>query len=149
MTYFNLPLACPGKVFFGSYPDMEDLLVLKKENIQIIWNLMMELPSVLMREKQFYTNVLHSPIKDFNAPKSGSNFVYNLEQICLKLEAGHNVFIHCLGGHGRTGMALAALLIKINLMSADDALELTHNICNGPEMECQKDFIKKFYTYEK
>lgn len=147
MSYKNLPLNCPGKIFFGRLPSEEEMLILKeKETVNTVWNLLMELPWIIAEEKTVFTNVLNSPIQDYSVPQDDSNFFAILEEICLKLEAGQNIFVHCLGGRGRTGMALAALLIKINKMSTEKALDLTDKICGGPELESQKDFIRNSFS---
>lgn len=139
----HLPLNCTGKLFFGSIPFPDEMPEIKKQtNAQAVWNLTNEMSFVLEAEQKNFSEVFHSPIDDYQAPDSESNFSSNLEEICLRLKDGKNVFVHCVGGHGRTGIALAACLIKINKMSAKIALSIAYKFCQGPESEKQKEFVR-------
>ena len=54
-------------------------------------------------------NVLY-PINDGHAPKNVGNFTKLIEWTIEQLEAGQQVHAGCIGGHGRTGTFLAALV---------------------------------------
>lgn len=62
------------------------------------------------------------------------------------------MYIHCRGGHGRSGLVCACLLIRVG-HSADKALELVsvahHTRSNLPTFPCpqtgaQVEFVKQF-----
>lgn len=128
-------------VFFGPCP-LEDIYpMLKDEDVSVIWNLAEELSDVAEKEKRHFEHVIHTKIPDFSIPKSKEEFLSDLESVFDFAVSGRIIFVHCLGGRGRTGMALAALAMYLNGLSAEKALGFAHKNCGGPEMECQKDFI--------
>lgn len=50
------------------------------------------------------------PVKDMDVPESATDFRAMVEWTCTQLQAGKRVHVGCMGGHGRTGMFLAALV---------------------------------------
>lgn len=50
------------------------------------------------------------PITDMSAPKNPETFKKLIEWLSEQLRAGKKVHIGCIGGHGRTGLVLAALV---------------------------------------
>ena len=54
----------------------------------------------------------HLPIPDQTTPAK-SVFVQHMTTLAEAYMAGRNIYIHCAGGHGRTGMYVAALLLAI------------------------------------
>mmetsp|Transcript_4622 Transcript_4622/g.6452 ORF Transcript_4622/g.6452 Transcript_4622/m.6452 type:complete len:202 (+) Transcript_4622:72-677(+) len=67
---------------------------------------------------------VHFPIADQNI----ANFdaVYHLvEDLKSRLHNGEVLYIHCWGGHGRTGTIIGCLLARLFDLSGDKALELT------------------------
>lgn len=65
-------------------------------------------------------NYLYFPIID-NTPSSMNDLYFSVTQITEKLARGHKVFIHCAGGHGRTGMYAVILINLIEKCSTDEA----------------------------
>lgn len=61
-------------------------------------------------------------ISDMRAPKDPAEFRKMIEWLAEQLLAGKKVHLGCIGGHGRTGMVLAALRKHM----ADDADAITH-----------------------
>lgn len=139
--YKILKLNCPGKIFFGPVPFKDDMYRLKKNGVDAVWNLLAEFPDV-ETEQEIFCTVYHSPIEDYSVPDQNSNFLENLEQVCNMLKSDKNILVHCFGGKGRTGMALAVILMKLNNISAEEALELTYRCCRGPETEEQKEYVR-------
>src|SRR5262249_38953327 len=62
---------------------------------------------------------------DGGAPPFEGDFLRELPELVLKATGGKggHVIINCVGGHGRTGTALAGLAILHNNMSAKEAVE--------------------------
>lgn len=44
------------------------------------------------------------------------------------LNSGRNIYLHCWGGHGRTGTVVAVLLGHLHHLTGDDALKLTQEL---------------------
>ena len=67
--------------------------------------------------------VVRHPVKDMSVPRDGS-----LERIVEELEGavarGEPAYVHCWGGIGRTGTAVAAFLSRRLGLSGDEALDL-------------------------
>jgi hypothetical protein len=53
---------------------------------------------------------IYFPISDMSVPKDAIEFKLMVEWLADQITAGKSVHIGCLGGHGRTGMVLAALV---------------------------------------
>lgn len=147
MEYQSTNFATIGELFYGSFPSRETLIKLKEEKVDLVWNLMAELPGVLKMEKEYF-QVIHTPIYDYWIPEHAS-FLQDLDSVCSHLDSGKNVFVHCLGGHGRTGMALACMAIRLMGMTPNEALMLSKKLCNGPEVEEQKDFVRTIKDFQK
>jgi len=67
--------------------------------------------------------VVRHPVKDMSVPRDGS-----LERIVEELEGavarGEPAYVHCWGGIGRTGTAVAAFLSRRLGLTGDEALDL-------------------------
>ncbi|NRA46567.1 MAG: dual specificity protein phosphatase family protein [Oligoflexales bacterium] len=51
----------------------------------------------------------------------GADFIHS------QIKQGHNVFVHCKSGKGRSATMVAAYLIKYRNLSADEAIQLVYN----------------------
>lgn len=127
-----------GTVFFGRmWMLWEEEYAIKEfalNNISVIWNLR------TMPHNDIGVKEIWSGIEDHGIPKDVDSFLNDVERIVARLKNGENVFVHCLGGRGRTAMALAALLVKEGT-SAEDALTKVNSLVKGPETEEQKNFV--------
>lgn len=132
----------PGCIYYGGAPYGNTLQELKELGIQVIWNLTEELIDLLEEEKNLFPFVINSPIHDYSIPSSMEYFKKDVEKVANYLEEGKNIFIHCMAGHGRTGMGIAAVTMKVKGVSAEVGLRISKKACRGPEMESQVEFIK-------
>ena len=129
-----------GNLYIGSKDDA--LTVTEgKGRYDIIWNLASELAFLTKNERKNAKTVLFADIPDYDIPSNKKSFKAQLSKVVKTLEAGGTVFVHCLGGHGRTGTALAAIKKSLDKLSAKDALAFAEKECNGPESEAQVNFI--------
>lgn len=129
-----------GTVYFGPLPSLEEIQALKSRVI-LIWNLCAETPKTFQMEQSIIPLSIYTPINDFNGPKDIKSFIKALDIIENTLKT-NNVYIHCLMGRGRTGMAVASLALRFGF-NAEDALDLASYYCNGPETEGQKNFVRE------
>lgn len=79
--------------------------------------------SYYMREDS-KVKYLHMPLQDMTAPDA-AEFRTNINILLEELMQGRKLFIHCAGGHGRTGMYAAALISLLEVCSLQDAFERT------------------------
>ena len=65
-------------------------------------------------EQPWYQNEgkthIRFPIEDMSIPKESEDFKYLIEHIQYELFQGKKLHVGCIGGHGRTGMVLSALV---------------------------------------
>lgn len=131
-----------NQIYYGPVPSDQTYHNLKNIGVDIIWNLMEELPSIFEIEAKMYPGSINTPIEDFNVPDNEEDFLVDLERVKNYLVMGRKVFIHCLGGHGRTGMALASLIRKLEGVGPGEALIRSRAACRGPELEKQREFVR-------
>lgn len=131
-----------GNLFISPQPNLLDLENISK--FDIIWNMTDNIDFAIL-EKDFAQNVILGNIEDYNIPKDIKLFDYQLDMVvnCLKLDG--KVLIHCLAGHGRTGLALASVMVRLEGLTAEEALNKSKKICHGPETLCQVLFVKDFF----
>lgn len=111
---------------------------------------------------------LYMPMRDQTAPGDYKKFVGDIKQICDGLMQGRRVYVHCAGGHGRTGVYVCGILLAIykNVPSAFDAdfimtyVQFAHDkrrimdarnaallVVQTPNTSAQRDFVRQFHTY--
>lgn len=131
-----------GLLYYGPALSHEVTNTIPK--LDIIWSLLEG--NGYYYEEDFKTNkkILNSPIEDYYIPLSIKKFDNDLQVICNYLQDKKTVYVHCYAGHGRTGIALACLFIKYLGYSAEEALKNTEKLCNGPEREVQKEFVRDY-----
>jgi protein-tyrosine phosphatase len=76
------------------------------------------------------TNILYFsyPIQDNNIPEDIPKFKQFIYQLCEKinsLKPGEKVYIHCKGGHGRSGMVTGGILCFLLNINPEKALAIT------------------------
>jgi protein-tyrosine phosphatase len=132
-----------GILYIG---DKDDVLMLvekmPKITFDIIWNLAEELEFLVTDEKRYATQVLFANIEDYNTPDNYIEFHQQLALVVNTLRIGGKAFIHCFGGHGRTGLALAAIKVMLDKLTAKEALAFADTHCDGPETDDQKQYIR-------
>jgi hypothetical protein len=143
----RFPINTPGKLYYGPWPSIDMLRTLKKQNVDTVWNLAEELSNLVPLEKYFVPNVIQGDIEDFYIPENMGKFALQLNKIVNLLKSGKNIFVHCFGGHGRTGMTLAAIEMLANDSKPSIALRKSFSATGGPEERSQLRFIKDLYLY--
>ncbi len=135
-----------GTLLVSSIPAEEDLV---GHHFDIIWNLAAELKHHADWQKDYADVVLLGNIKDYSVPSDTFAFTYQLEQVVNCLKKGGSVLVHCLGGHGRTGTATACILNRLEGMPVKTALKTARQICFGPEVDDQIEFVKSICKEDK
>lgn len=85
------------------------------------------------------------PITDMSVPKSKKDFLDLIDWTAEQILAGKKVHVGCIGGHGRTGMVLAALVFVI--AGTEDAITYVrkHYCQKAVETAGQVAFLNKAY----
>lgn len=95
--------------------------------------------------KQF----VYFPITDMAAPKDPEEFKLMINWLAAQAEAGKSIHIGCIGGHGRTGTVLAALVNKLT-GNADAIQFVRDNYCKkAVESKDQVNFLHEHYGITK
>jgi len=131
-----------GNLFISQQPNPNELDIYNKYDI--IWNMTDNIYYAEF-EKNFAHDVMFGNVKDYDIPKDIKLFDYQLDMTvnCLRLDG--KVLIHCLAGHGRTGLALASVMVRLEGMSIKDSIKFTRETCNGPESLNQVLFLKNLF----
>lgn len=149
-----------NKALFGSMPNNETVKELEKLGVAFFVNL------TSLRDKllSFYeTNqiIIKYPILDRKTPHdmlSFSKFIYKLHLTIKTLKENEKIYIHCKGGHGRSGIVVASILCLYHKIPPEYALELTKlyhqkrkimrdkwRRIGSPQTFSQKDFVRRLF----
>ena len=150
---------------FGSWPTQDDIQALVDWGVDVIVNLAFSTekkvkPYAVPVDK--HVEVINFPIRDRSVPENKIDFCSLVVQICNVLSKGKKVYIHCKGGHGRSGLLVASVIAYKTGMSADEAIALTSKyhsdrqvmhqrwrVIGSPQTNYQKTFVRNlFYTVE-
>jgi ribA/ribD-fused uncharacterized protein len=152
-SYFIEELA-----LFGSSPTQEFVDYLEAElSIRYFVDLTYENE----RNIDAYTtkyNKIRYPIKDQRIPTNQLEFCKLIYRLCDILKAGGKMYLHCKGGHGRSGVVVSAVLGVYHNVGAEDALAMTYKfhqnrkvmrdrwrMIGSPQTYAQKEFIRQLF----
>jgi protein tyrosine phosphatase len=144
----------PGKLLAGCYPGAKDpkeatdkLTALINSGIRHVINLM-EPDERDLSEHRFvpYDEVMESiaakmkfsvtfdqlPIKDLSVPTK-HHMTRILNQIDLCIKYGKTVYVHCLGGIGRTGTVVRCYLVRHGLATGKNVLDMISDLRKDSE----------------
>lgn len=116
-----------NRAMFGSFPTQEAVEELENNGVRCFVNLTHSHERRITPYQTKY-KYISFPITDHQVPEDRHEFsklVISLVEIIYTLEKGELMYIHCKGGHGRSGVVVAAMLCYIFDMEPVDALEHT------------------------
>lgn len=147
---FPLPIKSEYKIFTGKIPSRYDAEMLKTSNVVAAIVLVEQSTMELFRLEEFYKEneleYFHFPIEDFGTPPS-TQYALSIVNTILKVVEVGNVYIHCMGGRGRTGMIMACLTAFVKQINGFEAIHYTRRIIPGAiEARTQETFVDKFFT---
>ncbi len=108
-------------LYFGPYPNEEILQFLESRQALIV-----DLTTNMDNLAPYKTGSkrIHYPIVDGEIPTDSMEFFDFLTRIILKLYQQTPIYIHCKGGHGRSGMVSACVLWGYFNVTPKKAIEL-------------------------
>lgn len=149
-----------NKCYFGSFPVQSTVDELESEHFKYFIDLTYSNESKIKQYKTKHTYINY-PILDHKAPsewKSFAKFIIQISNIINDLGTGEKIYIHCKGGHGRSGVVVACLLCYIYKLTPLRSIEKTtecHNKRKGlkvrwkrlgsPQTKVQKIFVANFF----
>jgi protein-tyrosine phosphatase len=130
-----------GSLTFSRRPSAPIFEALRETDLDIWWNLALELEDLVPRMRQCAAEVLSARITDFSIPADVPRFAEQLDHVVTLLRCGGRVHVNCHGGRGRTGLALACVLMLLEEMDPAAALAAAREASGGPETEEQSAFV--------
>lgn len=95
------------------------------------------------------------PIPDLGVPDTPERMADVLDHVQRVLAEGQRVYLHCMGGVGRTGMVVGCLLVRTGLAPAT-ALDVVAALFartpkhprQSPETEAQREFVRSWRSLD-
>lgn len=145
---------------FGGFPTQKCVNEFEKLGVKYFINLTCDGEKGITPYTTKYTYI-HYPISDLRIPtcwKSFSKFIIRIGNIIKCINKGEKIYIHCKGGHGRSGIVVASLLCYLYKITPSEAITKTTEYHNSrkemkekwrkigcPQTRGQKHFITKFF----
>src|SRR6056300_1591238 len=102
-----------NKALFGSFPTQDSVNELEKTGVRVFVNLTYDNETKITPYQTNYEKIKF-PIPDREIPEDickFCSFIVNLTDIInTKLDNWELMYIHCKGGHGRSGVVVACIL---------------------------------------
>jgi protein-tyrosine phosphatase len=134
----EISLPTKGRLFYSRmwFKNEDDKICefIENNNISIVFNLLEKSHGDISLAKE-----IHCPIKDYSIPKDKDLFLSCIDDIVKHLD-DKNILVHCAGGRGRTGLAIATILWRLGY-SKEEALRVTQDKVEGPETDLQIEFF--------
>lgn len=148
------------KALFGSFPTQEIVHLLEDLGVRYFIDLTI---SDELKTMPYITkyNYIKYPINDRHIPhdwKSFAQLVIKISDIIHNLKYGEKLYIHCKGGHGRSGILVACIFCYYYSLTSDEGLYHTRRChSNRPQMrdkwrklgspqgKYQREFVHKFF----
>ncbi len=163
IPYIDSYWVLPDRFLAGAYPGDYDTETARRKVQSLLHAGMDTLIDLTMPGDAFYTYAsllkseaedfgvqverLNFPILDYDIP-SVSQMVQILDAIDERLNQGKRVYIHCIGGIGRTGTTVGCYLVRHGLSGSEALLELEHLRREAaswwrrsPESDLQVEFV--------
>lgn len=84
------------------------------------------------------------PMDDRQAPNEVEQFTRVVDWTLEQVDAGRSVFVGCMGGHGRTGLFLTALVLRSGFETDDALAFVRENYCKkAVETDAQIAYLEK------
>ena len=145
---------------FGGYPNQEQVNRLEEIGVKVFVDLTCPGETKIIPYKT-QQNYIRYPIMDHKVPNDWISFSTLILKICHiihKLKDKEKIYIHCKGGHGRSGLVVACILCHLTKKTPNEALFLTnyyHSMRKNmkekrrrqgsPPGEYQKNFVRRFF----
>jgi protein tyrosine/serine phosphatase len=150
-----------NKALFGSYPTQNVVTELERKGVRWFIDLVNHDEQKMDVYKTEY-NYINYPISDRNIPDDKLSFAKFIVKICTIIKDSKDdeiVYIHCRGGHGRSGLVVACILCYLYKYDPLTALRITttchshrqdmkqkYRHYGSPKEVRQKNFVVEFFS---
>ena len=146
----------PDKALFGSYPTTDRAKELENNGVTQYVDLTMS--HEVKESYETDKSIIYFPIIDRKIPYNVYTFCKFIIKIADMITNANKLYIHCRGGHGRSGLVVACLLCFIYKYSPEKSIERTtffHSQrktmrdkwrqIGSPQTRKQKSFVFKLF----
>ena len=143
----------PGS-FFGKYPN-DIVEQLEANGITMFVDLTCQ--GDKLAPYKCNVHYVNYPITDGYIPDNTDEFRVFVEELNIALDKGEKLYIHCRGGHGRSGVVVACILRLRLGIDSSEALKLTRDFhqkrkvmderwrkMGSPQTRSQKKFVTNY-----
>jgi protein-tyrosine phosphatase len=150
----------PKRALFGSFPSQETVELLETEGVRYFVDLTFPDEKFIKKYNTRYNYIKYS-IEDRSIPCDWGSFAQLVIRLCniiSKLDNNEKLYIHCKGGHGRSGVLVACILCYYYELSPYEALIQTGKChsnrlqmrekwrrIGSPQCKRQKEFVHSFF----
>ena len=116
-----------NRALFGSFPTQESVEELENEGVRFFVDLTFPDERKIVPYTTRYTYISF-PIQDRRVPDNNIKFacfIIKLSTIIKQLKNNNLLYVHCKGGHGRSGVVVAILLCYMFSLTPEQSLEHT------------------------
>jgi hypothetical protein len=149
-----------GKALFGGFPTQNEVNELEVEGVICFIDLTFQTEKKITKYSH-NSRYINFPIPDRKVPTNLEPFCRFILTVCdiiNALNTGELIYLHCKGGHGRSGLVVACILCYLYGFSAEKAMHLTNEYhkerkimknrwreVGSPQTKVQKSFVKKMF----
>ena len=150
-----------NKARFGSFPTQEQVEELELNGVRHFIDLTHSHETKITPYTTKY-NYVNFPLPDRSIPPNWGVFaclIKYLSKLIKKLDGDQKVYIHCKGGHGRSGVVVASLVSYMFKYNPSDSLVYTDRChfqrkimrekwrtLGSPQTNKQKEFVIRFFS---
>lgn len=150
----------PDKALFGSFPTQTDVELFEEIGVKCFIDLTEYNETKTVPYKTKYRYIKY-PIPDTKIPKNWKSFaqlIITIVHIIKNLPKNDKVYIHCRGGHTRSGILVACILCELYNIVPADSLKYTSYFhsqrkqlrekwrkLGSPQGTAQKAFVCRFF----
>lgn len=148
------------KALFGSFPTQDAVNELEEKGVRYFVNLTHDYERKIEPYKTKY-KYIHFPIVDHRVPrnwKTFARFIIYISDIIKSLQKTELLYIHCKGGHGRSGIVVSCIycyLFNLDVATSLKYTNLAHSkrpemrekwrLLGSPQTQQQKNFVYMFF----
>ena len=130
-----------GEIYWSGCPSSYTLERARDEDVQLVVNLTYECTDYSLPEGM---KLLHYPIPDFGFVPPEDFLLNVVIPLSEYIPEGKKVLIHCVGGIGRSGTAIAMLLVYFYCFDPSKALYRVFRLGGGPQSAIQEVAFRWF-----
>jgi len=109
---------------FGAYPTQHQIQELEEWGVDLIVNLTSRHEKNI-RTYSTFVKTINFIISDNKAPENVLEFCALIIHITKLIDQNQKIYIHCKGGHGRSGVLVASILCYKDRITPHEAIQLT------------------------